>query len=94
MSFTHVEDSGFYDCQTESQGDMIQFHVIVNENCEWNENCSSENSFSINQSIDVSTTTTTISSNSPELLQLELLERLKNYLSGDGLINHKSMGVC
>lgn len=75
----------------DDENDMIQFHVMVNENCESNANCSSENSFSINPTIDVSTTTSPIS---PELLQLELLERLEHFLSGDGLINRKSMGVC
>lgn len=93
VSFTHVEESGYYDCRVADQEDiLIQFHVVVNENCESNGRCSSEASFSINQTIeiDVSTTTSTIS---PELLQLELLERLETFLSGDGLINRKSKGV-
>lgn len=93
VSFTHIEESGYYECRVADQKDVyIQFHVIVNENCESNGSCSSEASFPINQTIevDVSTTTSTIS---PELLQLELLERLENFLSGDGLINLKTKGV-
>lgn len=70
---------------------MIQFHVIVEENRESIENSSMEDRFSINPTIDVSTTTSSVS---PELLQLELLERLGNFLSGDGLINRNSKGVC
>lgn len=67
--------------------------MIVNENCESLENCSNENSFSINQTtIDVPTTTS--SSVSPELVQLELLERLEKYLSGEGVTSRNSKGVC
>lgn len=90
MSFTHIEDSGFYDCRVQDDEDyLLQFHVIVNEKCESRKKRSSENNFSINPTIDVHTTTV-----SPELLQLELLERLESFLSGDGLINRKSKGVC
>lgn len=66
---------------------MIQFHVIVDENSESNENSSSENSFSsINPTIDVSTTN---SYNSPELLQQEILRRFDSSESGDGLMADK-----
>lgn len=92
MSLTHVEESGTYDCRVRGDpDDFIQFHVMVNENCESNENCSSEASFSINPTIDVHTT---ISSIPRELSQLELLERLEKFMSGDGLINDKTRGVC
>lgn len=72
---------------------FVQFDVTVDANCESNEPCISElRSSSINQTINVSTTTST---NSPELeMQLELTERLKLILSGDGLIERKSNGVC
>lgn len=93
MSFSHIEESGYYDCRVTGRDDIYyQFHVIVNENCESNENCSNENSFSINPTtIDVPTTTTSVS---PELVQLELLERLEKYLSGEGVTTSNSKGVC
>lgn len=90
VSFSHVEDSGYYDCRVKDSDIVFMFHVVVNENCESKENCS-EAKFSINPTIDVSNTTTSIS---PELTQLELLDRLENLLSGDGLITRKSKGVC
>lgn len=80
----------FQDCRIKGDDDyMLQFHVIVNENCESRKKRSREINFSINPTIDVPTTTV-----SPELLQQELLERLESFLSGDGLINRKSKGVC
>lgn len=84
-----AEDSGFYDCRVQENEDIyVQFHVLLNENCESN-NCSNETSFSSNPStIDVSTTV------SPETVQLELLERLEKFLSGDGVTNKNSKGVC
>jgi hypothetical protein len=94
VSFTHIEDSGYYDCRVVDNDDnYIQFHVVVNANCESNETCSSENSFSsINPTIDVSTTTSSIS---PELLQQEILQRIKLKESGDGLMaDQPSKGVC
>lgn len=91
VSFSHVEDSGYYDCRVKDTDVVFMFHVVVNENCESNENCSGQAKFSINPTIDVSTTATSIS---PELSQLELLDRLELLLSGDGLINRKSKGVC
>ena len=61
---------------------------MVEENCELNENCSSEASFSINPAttIDVPTTSPV----SPELLQLE---RFNNVNSGDGVLTTVK-GVC
>lgn len=94
VSFTHIEDSGYYDCKVAGDEDnLLQFHVIVNANCESKENCSSENSFSsINPTIDVSTTTSSIS---PELLQQEILLRIILKESGDGLkADQPSKGVC
>lgn len=91
MSFSHIEDSGHYECKVvDNDEQYIQFQVIVNANCESNQNCSSENSFSsINPTIDVSTTT------SSELLQLEILQRIKSKVSGDGQIADQSYkGVC
>jgi hypothetical protein len=93
VSFTHVEDSGFYDCKVIDNDDHnVQLHVIVNENCESNENCSSENnSSSINPTIDVSTTN---SYTSPELLQLqELFQQIEFNDYGDGLMADEPRGV-
>lgn len=90
VSFTHVEESAYFDCRVPDNEDIfVQFHVIVNENCESNNCSSNETSFSSNPStIDVSTTV------SPETVQLELLERLEKFLSGDGVTNKNSKGVC
>lgn len=83
-----AEDSGYYDCRVQDNEDIyIQFQVNLNANCESN-NCSNETSFFSNPStIDVSTTV------SPETVQLELLERLEKFLSGDGVTNKNSKGV-
>lgn len=93
VSFSHVaDDSGYYECRVKDDEDkFIQFDVTVHENCESNENCSADTSFSTNLStIDVSTITYP-----PELLQVEvseqeLLDRLEKSLSGDGKERHNS----
>lgn len=68
---------------------FIQFQVTVDANRESKKKRSSEDSFSINPAIDVSTTITSVS---PEL-QTELLDRLEKFQSGGGL-RKPEPGVC
>lgn len=94
MSFSDVLDSGFFDCRVvDNEDNFIQFHVVVNANCESNENCSSAHSFSsINPTIDVSTTTSSIPT---ELLRQDILQHIKFKESGDGLMaDQPYKGVC
>lgn len=88
--FSHIEDSGFYDCRVVDNADYTPetFQLMVNEDSESNENSSSTNSFTINNTFDVlppaMTTPSIISS-------MELRERLKRFTSGGG--NNKPKGV-
>jgi hypothetical protein len=97
VSFTHIEESGFYDCRVVDQDEHnYQFHVMVNENCESNDNCSSDAIYANNTNVDItpideSTTNFTLSSELSR--RQELSEIIKAYLSGDGLTaKHKRSG--
>lgn len=96
MSFTHVEDSGYYDCRAKEDEDKYhQFHVMVDESRESNDTSSSDASNANNPTIDVPlvdefTTTFPLST---ELSRLqELLDRIQSNSPGEGLTLRKRHG--